>query len=232
MLTRVAAFSRRLLDATATFLAAVRTLDQRLVVLGLVVIGAVLIAGLVTPVVRRSGKESTSNPLNSAVHAACRETDVDAVRVAERIRGYREEGKSHAEACALIRQGIPQGCGITTTDEVDLGMLLCMAVRYHALASVVDSVYGEPPKEGVFISSVEMACRSISVDSKAAAAGYEEMKTAGAFPGESRSESLAFACESCGYATAGDVDAEMVTCITRHYHAIQAVADSIFARRP
>ena len=222
MFTQVAAFFRCLLDAVATFLAAVKMLDQRLLIGGLVVLGTALVACLTTTVAWNHGEVSRPDPLKPAVCAACEGTGVDAARAVELIRVYLEEGKKHAETCALLRQNIRMNCGYATS-EVDLSMLLCVAVRYHALASVADSVYGE---------SAETAGQGVAGDKEAAVASFEELRANGAFPGESRSASLAFACESCDYATDDEIDTEMMTCIARRYHAFQAVADSVFAHQP
>ena len=222
MLMQAAALFRRLLDAVATLRAAVRMLDKRLLMGGFVGLGTTLVACLITTVTWDHPKESRPDPLNPVVGAACEGTGVDATRAVELIRTHLEEGKDHAETCALLRQSIRMDCGYATS-EVDLSMLLCVAVRYHALASVADSVYGE---------SAETAGQGVAVDYEAAVASYEELRTSGAFPGESRSLSLAFACESCDYEADGEIDTEMMTCIARRYHALAAVADSVFAQQP
>jgi hypothetical protein len=232
MLLRVAVILRAVLDALIALPGLCKARDPRFLSAALGAFGGLIVVGLVIWAFTGAG-EPPSDPLQNspAVTAACRGTDVDVDDLALLTCSYRQEGMTYARASEDVLQQAYRECGYRAGREIDLNLVLCVAVRYHVAAAVLEAVYGGEGERDPFAPPVATADSGEVIDEHEVSSVFRQLRGEGAFLEEYRSRAFILAGECCGYDPEEGADRAMVRCVALHYHAIQTVADTVLAEQ-
>jgi hypothetical protein len=232
MLLRLAVFLRAVLDALFALPGLCKARDPRLLFIALGAFGGLIVLGLMLRAFAGTDELPSGSHLhNPAVTAACRGTDVDVDGLALLAGSCKREGTTFASASAHVFQEAYRECGYRPGREIDLNLVLCAAVRYHVAAAILEAVYAGDGEKDSFASPIATACRGAAINKQEVSSVFRQLREEGAFQEEYRFRALVLAGECCGYDPEKGANLEMARCVAQQYHAIQTVADAVFAEQ-